>query len=345
MISVANSRKIKVLSFLSAFWVVQIHSCYGVGNSTFIDKAYCILALEGLYGFAVPFFFIVSGFFFMNRYDASWRWWLNGVQKRVVSLLFPYVFWVALFIVSTRFVFGRFDVNPLTDFGLTTVTPANGAMWYVKVLFFMCLLVPVFIPLLMFLKRHHTLTPFAFMIGAIMLGVPFPGVKTYWRAMFYFTVGIGIALGVFDFIIRQLYRFLEYRYVVIVAWIIVLCIRLFHFQLGYKCESFWLYVPLLAVPSIWIMYDWVRERCSWLKNAENSPLFMSVCELSFFVYCSHEIILRLMNHVPLIKCIDKSMVVGAVLSGCFAFIMCCILGMFLKRFLTKVYAFITGGRG
>ena len=108
MISQYNSLKIKVLSLVAALMVVQIPSCYGVGMSSLGGKLYKIFMVEGVYGFAVPFFFIVSGYFFMNRYDGSMRWWINGISKRAKSLLLPYVVWVILYICIVRFSFGDF---------------------------------------------------------------------------------------------------------------------------------------------------------------------------------------------------------------------------------------------
>lgn len=198
MISQYNSSKIKALSLVAAFMVVQIHSCYGVGMSRLWGKLYKIFMVEGIYGFAVPFFFIVSGYFFMNRYDGSARWWIDGIYKRIRSLILPYFVWVILYICIVRFLFGDFRMKPLLDFGIITVTPANGSMWYVKVLFFMCIGSPLLIASMEWLRKCSSMVLWAFLLGGLMLGLPIPGFKTYWRAAFYFCIGIGISMGIFD---------------------------------------------------------------------------------------------------------------------------------------------------
>ena len=334
MISIKNSRKIKILSLFAAFLVVQIHTCYGVGTVAGLDRVYRIFFLEGLYGFAVPFFFIVSGFFFMNRFDDTWRWWLHGIRKRLHSLLLPYVVWVLLFIMFTRFLLGRFEINFLTDFGITTVTPANGSMWYVKVLFVMCVLVPVFMPLLKFMKKHQRIVPVVYILGALMLGLPIPGFKTYWRAVFYFTLGMGIYFGIFDYTIRQLHKIRKWRLSIILLWMMILTLRFFCLP-GFS--TFWLYVPLLAVPSIWILYDVISR----LTRVEISPSVIKICDLSFFVYCSHEIVIRFINLCPALQC----SVCHAFITGIITFLLCCIIGICLRCYMTKLFIFLSGGRG
>ncbi len=338
VISSVNSMKIKVLSIVAAFMVVQIHTSYGVGNVELLDRIYRVFILEGLYGFAVPFFFIVSGFFFMKRYDGSWRWWMNAVKKRIQSLIAPYFLWVILFIVLTRFLVGNFDIRILSDFGIATVTPANGSMWYVKVLFFMCVLAPVFIPFLKFLKRHQIYAIISYAVGALMLGVQLPGFKTYWRAAFYFTLGIGIYFGVFNYVISILHRISRWRMGLFLLWGAILCLRFSSLQ---ACKTFWLYIPLLTVPAIWVASAFVKG----LIQFQISPGFVEVCGLSFFVYCSHEIFIRLIYRFMHLSGLQLGAVSGALLTGTIVFVLCCSVGIFLKRLVPKLFIPLTGGRG
>lgn len=84
------SRKIKVLSFWAMISVLFIHSntlgafpeaaSWNVFLQRFLTRA--------LSSWAVPFFFIVSGFWFANgKYDG----WYSFLQKKVKTLLFPYI--------------------------------------------------------------------------------------------------------------------------------------------------------------------------------------------------------------------------------------------------------------
>lgn len=51
---------------------------------------------NALVRFAVPMFFMFSGYLFFVKFEFSWKGYLKKVLKRVYSLLVPFLLWTAL---------------------------------------------------------------------------------------------------------------------------------------------------------------------------------------------------------------------------------------------------------
>ena len=103
------SRKIRILSFLATISVVIIHTNALEGNQE-MPSAWWIGNLIGYaQRWAVPSFFVVSGFFihrtFTYRYEFSF---LRFLKKRIETLLVPYLIWGA--------VYGAITMTPLSYF-------------------------------------------------------------------------------------------------------------------------------------------------------------------------------------------------------------------------------------
>lgn len=206
-----TSCRISNLSLVCALLVVLIHVGFpsdGGGIGWFCDR----FLVEGLSRVAVPFFFVVSGYFLSRHFDEP-GWHSREVRKRVGSLLVPGVLWI---FIGTALVF---PVMALADhlahrpFGFTVgvsdgrwvalfgLDPrhgptCNGALWYVRALFLFVLCSPVLKTLVVRCGRawlafaytlnfiHAAWRPFPdFVQGLLTLGFPLSGV-------FYFSLGI-----------------------------------------------------------------------------------------------------------------------------------------------------------
>lgn len=62
-ISAETSRKMRIFSLIGAVLVVAIHACYDFQGTTFLERFVNALT-SSVKTFAVPYFFLVSGFFF-----------------------------------------------------------------------------------------------------------------------------------------------------------------------------------------------------------------------------------------------------------------------------------------
>ena len=146
------SRKISVLSFISSILVVLIHANtefeYKISDSWgggIIDFLSCNLAL-----FAVPFFFLVSGFFFGNSGN-----YVETVKKRFWSVLVPYLLWNTIYVLYLSFI-DTFVIHLNTSADLSLGSFIDGVLlgkrnlvsWFLRSLIAYTILTPVLLVLL-----------------------------------------------------------------------------------------------------------------------------------------------------------------------------------------------------
>lgn len=99
-ISEATSQKIKNMSLICSFLVVAIHVSWPAEQALSLGWFMQEFIKEGIARIAVPFFFVVSGFFLSKHFDEP-GWWQRESKKRVMSLLVPFVSWALINLVAT----------------------------------------------------------------------------------------------------------------------------------------------------------------------------------------------------------------------------------------------------
>lgn len=115
------------------------------------------LIAEGVCRGAVPFFFVISGFFLAGHIDEG-GWYGREVRKRIRSVLVPYLLWNALFAVYCAGIqvltaVGKEDpidtaliIDPVRVFGLNFAhVPICYPLWYMRSLFLLVLLSPLLV--------------------------------------------------------------------------------------------------------------------------------------------------------------------------------------------------------
>lgn len=156
-VSAETSQKIKNMSIVCALLVVMIHVSWAsesVCFTWFINE----LVKEGIARIAVPFFFVVSGYFLAAHFDEE-GWWSRETRKRIHSLVIPFFVWniLAYIMVLPQSLVGDyiehrpFELFIVSDGTLAKIlgfnlsaTPINGPVWYMRCLFFFILLSPLF---------------------------------------------------------------------------------------------------------------------------------------------------------------------------------------------------------
>lgn len=91
-ISDVLSNKIKNMGIVCAMLVVCIHVDWPTEVKWSWTWIIDCFFERGISQIAVPFFFVVSGFFLSGHFDEP-HWWKREVVKRIKSLLIPYVVW------------------------------------------------------------------------------------------------------------------------------------------------------------------------------------------------------------------------------------------------------------
>lgn len=137
------SRHVSNVSLVMAMFVVTVHIC-----SLEEEANPWIAFVHGIARCPVPFFFVISGFFAGKHFEDS-GWWRQAVMSRARTLLVPAIITVILaflwsipFIVVANFLAGR----PLAQSipWVNGLVPGIGPLWYVRCLFVLVVLTPVF---------------------------------------------------------------------------------------------------------------------------------------------------------------------------------------------------------
>ena len=162
------SSNIKIFSFVVSCFMVLFHAgMYDNSNainqfdrelSELINYDYKLLAFFGL-----SFFFSVTGFLLF--YGLNYRNYLKKIERRVHSLLIPYLIWQALVLIKDLCIGRRYEILDvlLRTFGLE-LWPLNGPLWYVYVVFLLALLLSPVLLLMFSSKRSAWISTFAMLI-------------------------------------------------------------------------------------------------------------------------------------------------------------------------------------
>ena len=214
---------------------------------------------------AVPFFFVVSGFFIAGHLDEN-GWWQREVGKRVGSLVIPYfvwnVGWCVFLLAVTKVTCGVWCMGPKAIFnavGLNPVAlPCVGQLWYVRSLFVLVLISPL---ICKFLTPRRLLL----LLAIYALICPWGGVMCRLRAffrimlsvegLFYFAVGMYLRRNKIDLNERSYWLSGIVSASLLVAYLVL--IRFDFIIVGQYCRwaalpflliFFWRIVPSVALP-------------------------------------------------------------------------------------------------
>lgn len=157
MTSAEISQKIKNMSIICAMLVVTIHIGFPADGGGLARLIGMVVAC-GIAPIAVPFFFVVSGYFLSIHFDEK-GWYVRELRKRIRSLVFPYITWSVIALVISVVLSVVADVchgRPIGTcfdsswghlrqmFGLDLhKAPVLAPLWYVRCLFGFVLLAPV----------------------------------------------------------------------------------------------------------------------------------------------------------------------------------------------------------
>lgn len=285
--SPALSLKIKVISFVAAVFVVFQHCSYGYHPTSGMGLFYQEAIMFGIASFPVYFFMMVSGFFFVKRWESVRRSWLPAIRKRIRSLIVPYFVWCSLSILLNRSYFSSDAIGWLRDYGLASWLPYLTSMWYVRTLFVFCLVSPLLILLLNKCSPREACLLSVF--GGVALLTNLPANKAIWGPLFFFSVGLwqglrfnGVSWGDRGNLLKNSDMIVLFAAMLIKAFDKML--------FGYDFVVM-RYVVIIATCSVmWRLYD-IVSAWSVFKRIVNTPQISEILSTSFYIYCAHRIVI------------------------------------------------------
>jgi len=345
-ISEANSQKIKNMSLLCAAYVVSIHIGLPGGLDTSSWFAHQVI-VDGIARIAVPFFFVVSGFF-LAAHIGEVNWWRSEFRKRIPSLVVPFFIWSLLAVITSVSLSIVADLIAHRPFGTSiymfhdtnwvrivggdlTDFPILLPLWYVRCL----ILFVIASPLLAFLveKFGYGWLLFCFVASLFRSYIPNVEIKDFLgrgfslSGLFYFSFGI---------FLQQHSRVKFTRNVAIVSAIVgasLLICKIIFFYNTWKIQ-----IPIgnLSIPFLtyatWYFMPTVRLP-NWLTSCA-FPIYLM--HMLFFPYIG--IVLKQMHIV------EKFPVAQPILNFFIGFVGSIIAANLLRRLLPKLSHVLFGGR-
>lgn len=357
-ISKESSERIRAISFVCALMVVAIH-CSSIPKGWWDGSSAMPSWIVGLQTFgtdtlsrlAVPWFFVVSGFFLVKGLDLSdaigvsgnvrsvLPWWKCSVLKRVLTLGVPYLIWnlvYYLFKLST----GKygFDVlhclEQLTGYNFYDV-PACGQLWYLRCVFFYVLCAPVFVAIF-YGRVVGAMAIVALLVcwlGGIGLPIRYIQILDFSYIMYF---GTGVYLGLGDCGGGRWLQKVGVLPVVILAITVVGIVFgsvTRHLHVYHVCSQIMI---IAGLPSLWLLGGRILALTSRWRRLYG---------LSFFVYAMHVILVSITYKVasrfmpPLAY--ESIGYILKIVVGIFGSIA---IGQLLGRFTPRVLRVLCGGR-
>lgn len=366
IISASLSGKLTAVSFFSACCIVLLHANTFYAEASPAAGWIMTFFSKFMTAFAVPMFFAISGFLIAKKTNSGQEngWFRSAMKKRVRTLLVPYFAWCTVYVflflppvflknhlLGRQLLEGTSLTEPVLSlrnlaylYGLSfSATPALRVLWYLRNLFYLCLLTPILFPVM---RRRRSGLLFLGLTGIVFLLFPdlfpfFDGHGFNLQGLLFFPLGIYLAnypLNGNDYpVFRRSLPFIWVGLAAFATW----CFRDpgATFSLSAKARILNLCI-LVGVGSVWSLHDMIPA----FGHLNRLP----VSNDSFFLYAFHLLVMDMVTgsqtqsflrsacHVPELGIYLLRFLIPLALSLLTAEI--------LKRFLPGIYRFLTGGR-
>ncbi len=348
------SRKIKFVSVLAMFAIVFVNS-YNYSNGalrpdSLITTGYNAAEMfeyffsNGLFSFAVPMFFIFSGFLLFINYENTVQGYFNKMQKRIFPLLVPYVAWallsgLAIIILSNfehfnNLAFIKENNLGFEKFYMYLIKPPAYQLWFLRQVMLLTILAPVIYVLVKYTKAL-ILIPFGalwfFNINFVLQS----------EALLFFSIGASLAI----FGKWRIFTKRDNRLQAAIFALVWIALSLLQMYLAALTKNTILvnivhkFTQAAGIAGMWLVFDHIVRYISTMKG-----LLLAAAHL-FFVFALHEPLLRISYELAIIP--DSSDGSHFILYICLPIsiiAVCMIISMVIRKLLRPVHKVLTGGR-
>lgn len=347
-----TSTKISKVSLICAFFVVCIH-CKPTGTvggfTWWVNETFN----KGICSIAVPFFFVVSGFFLAKHFHEN-HWWKREVNKRIKSLLIPYVSWSILYflyaislilianIIANTSLLRNFPTSSndwLRILGLDPLQfPYLIPLWFVRCLFLFLLISPI---IAWIVKKGKTISS-VFLLLIFPLGIlrgifqPVEGDALWFTvgtfsvvSLFYFSLGLHLALYPLQNASPKILTYLAGG-----LWVILLVLR------GIAS----LYAPCLSETFHFFSIP-AGLYFVWQITSSDRRWSLVLTQASFPIFILHMFFLSIVGLLikHLIPSVEKTFI-ACLISSVLAFLGSIFLSSLMHKYFPRIASFLFGGR-
>lgn len=284
---------------------------------------------------AVPFFFVISGYFFFKK-----SYYINGayknmIKKKVKSLLIPFLFWNIIGTLILLIVDDQKIGTTVLDCVLQLINSSwYPPLWYVRDLVSIMILVPFYGWI--FVNSHKKSELYRILLQILILTILF----YYWSPE---DCGWISSEGIFFFymggIINQNENWLSYK-IPLYLLIPLLCLWLYNcfFVNLYSYSNINKINTILAIIVCWNLIRYI--------SINKSYVLLKLSSYSFFIYVTHfyliktfKVILGKIFFGNDIAATITYLLLPLITTGIGIFV-----GRILNRKFSRIYGIITGGR-
>ena len=332
-----EKNKITYIHFLLTILVILVHSA---NNNSLFERIFSIEV--GIGQFAIPLFFIISGFLFFHKANT-----INDVKNKIIkrfySLVIPYLIWNLIYYIF------HLILEPETKCSLETLIDVilnysyNPVFWYIHQLILLTIISPIIYYFVIIYKSEIIL--FISLSLLIILDINIPFINE--DAIIYYSFGA---------LLSRLYKEKRFKIINKEKIVIPLVLSIVLYALNRQIHKYiFSNIELLPYYTLTIIYLRISVAmtifyiCDMLFNYKSVPIFMLN---NFFLYSIHYIIVRfiiILTNNHLIKYInnDNFIIIQIIIFIISPIICICIsnyLSLFLSKNTPKFYNLITGNR-
>ena len=332
-----EKHKITYMHFILSVLIILVHA---INNKTTFEKFFSIET--GIGQFAVPLFFIISGFLFFYNSN-SFNDINNKIIKRIYTLLIPYLLWNLIYYIFHLILEAEttFDIFTLIDAVINH--SFNPVFWYI----YQLILLTIISPIIYYISKIKKMEiPFMVLLSLLIIGntdIPFINED----AIIYYLFGCYLS-RLYN---NKKFKIIDNLYIFIFSLISILVFilnRYLHNNIFNNIELLHYYtlsVIYLRIAIAMFMFYF----CDIFFNYKHIPKYMNN---SFFLYSIHYMIVRFIITITnnyLINFFDnKSFTLIQILLFLLSPMICITISYYLSLFLTnklpKFYSILTGNR-